>query len=872
MYFSPNAFTLKGIRRIAALFAALAALGPVRAQTPAPLSCPDAHEAGALHGAFTPDSAFILDCGRWTLALRADSVALAPGAEVVIDAPRVFARLQKASPAVQGYVSASCSAPGATATVLRVRAGNQELFPLWDADKDATVITVGIGGAGLALGDTLFVHLGAAGAGQACLMRTAHRAEARVAFDAEPDGHFRELRERPALRIDPGVGTMGVAYLPSVADSGRSVLLQTKVYDKFYNPASGFSGAWAVTSTDPAADLPGFASFSPADAGKRENYVRFRTPGVHYVTFTPVAGGLPPFRSNPVRVKAHPGPGWYWGEFHTHSEYSRDAIGEAGFRKGRDDAGLDFFAPTEHSHTGGSGSGLNCREWSRYVDEALAYDEPGRFTTFLGYETSFPQPLGGHHNHLFTFDAASVEQVPVYWDAPSMDAIWAQSEAWTAEGVGQLSIPHHTGKWFNVLDSGRMTGVSFGPGTAPARFRRLIEIYSNHGQSERYDPADPLAYEFQSSDPLSASIDGPHYAQDAWAAGERLGVIASSDDHSARGGTPRLGLFAVQAPYLQRDAIWAGLMARRSYGTTGDRMLLDFSADGTPMGSALGLAPGDTPRLRFEAWGTEPLLGAWILRWPLDGSGTWSGGHPVFDTVAFAAPGPDTWSLVLEAVDPAFGDSALYYARVVQESRHGPDGRATGWTSPIWVHRTACPVPTGGVTCRLPDGRVRLCWDPVPGASYRLCGGPLDAAERCAVTTGTCVTLSNLNEGVDYRWRVQALCGAGPSAEGPERFFRLVPGQAGCSDGAAARALPDRATLPAAGRPWPNPAREAVFWDPGVRGRVLLLGPDGRTLREAAERSGVRSVPLAGLPAGTYALAVRSPEGRLVTALVQRLP
>jgi hypothetical protein len=69
------------------------------------------------------------------------------------------------------------------------------------------------------------------------------------------------------------------------------------------------------------------------------------------------------------------------------------------------------------------------------------------------------------------------------------------------------------------------------------------------------------------------SVEGAHYARDAWAAGLPMGVIASSDDHEAHPGLPHFGLAAVYAPELTRDAIFAGLRTRRSYATTGVRII-----------------------------------------------------------------------------------------------------------------------------------------------------------------------------------------------------------------------------------------------------------------------------------------------------------
>lgn len=120
------------------------------------------------------------------------------------------------------------------------------------------------------------------------------------------------------------------------------------------------------------------------------------------------------------------------------------------------------------------------------------------------------------------------------------------------------------------------------------RLQTTVEIYSERGQSEYYDPNHPLSYE--NCSPSGTSSGGPHYARDAWVAGQRLGVIASSDNHTASPGQPHRGLAAVYAEDLTREAIFDAIAARHTYGTTGQRILLDFKVDGQPnqLPSALG--------------------------------------------------------------------------------------------------------------------------------------------------------------------------------------------------------------------------------------------------------------------------------------------
>ena len=97
---------------------------------------------------------------------------------------------------------------------------------------------------------------------------------------------------------------------------------------------------------------------------------------------------------------------------------------------------------------------------------------------------------------------------------------------------------------------------------------KLFEIFSSHGQSEVYDPASPLAYEQQVSAPFSLSRKGPNYARDAWALGQHMTTVASSDDHNGQPGKRHNGLTAVTAATFDREGILSGLRAGASYATT----------------------------------------------------------------------------------------------------------------------------------------------------------------------------------------------------------------------------------------------------------------------------------------------------------------
>ena len=111
--------------------------------------------------------------------------------------------------------------------------------------------------------------------------------------------------------------------------------------------------------------------------------------------------------------------------------------------------------------------------------------------------------------------------------------------------------------------------------------------------------------------------------EDALRRGARIGFAGGSDDHTARPGfaSPpphhfgiRGGLTAALASACTREALWEALKARRTYATTGVRILLDVTANDHAVGSAF--STGGPVELSVHVVGTAPLWRVEVLRWP----------------------------------------------------------------------------------------------------------------------------------------------------------------------------------------------------------------------------------------------------------------
>jgi hypothetical protein len=154
-----------------------------------------------------------------------------------------------------------------------------------------------------------------------------------------------------------------------------------------------------------------------------------------------------------------------------------------------------------------------------------------------------------------------------------------------------LMIPHHL-----AYPKGRR-GVNwdcFSEACTP-----VVEIYSEHGNSE--DDRGPFPF-------FTHSMGGRETANTARAAleaGLRFGFVGSSDDHAGFPGAYGEGLMAALVKDFTREGIFEAIRARRTYALTGDRIELDFSVQGQPMGATL--EAGAKAEVAFSVQGRDEL-------------------------------------------------------------------------------------------------------------------------------------------------------------------------------------------------------------------------------------------------------------------------
>lgn len=394
--------------------------------------------------------------------------------------------------------------------------------------------------------------------------------------------------------------------------------------------------------------------------------------------------------SNPIEVVPAGAPRVYFGDLHLHSVLSADAdpAPERVYWRRQVADRLDFMALTDHDLAYSlpplardAAVGLAPDEWAYLKRLADEYTIDGAFVAFKAYE--WTSDGYGHRNVVYSGRVADPKLWPHNVAAggdPADQEAPAALQAHVA-GAEALVIPHGTAL--------ATRGGAYGWGhPAQVRNQRAVELYSALGSSElaggEYDVGKTRPTRGNKAfaaavglDAKPAGPDGRSRVQDAWRNGWRLGVVGGADDHGHAhgGGVWRPGLTAVAAPELTRDAVWQSLWERRTYATTGERILMHFEVDGQRMGGVAtrGAAPA---RLEGRVYGTAPIDRVEVVK-----------GNAAGYTVVREVSAPGGYDYAFSFEDPSAAAGDFYYLRVRQQD----GGRA--WSSPVWLDASILAAP-----------------------------------------------------------------------------------------------------------------------------------------------------------------------------------
>ncbi len=247
--------------------------------------------------------------------------------------------------------------------------------------------------------------------------------------------------------------------------------------------------------------------------------------------------------------------------------------------------------------------------WQEIIESAERHDDPGNFTTFIGYEytSSGPQFQNLHRNVMFR--GSDVPATPFSrFDSLNPEDLWSWMDARRSEGMDAVAIPHNpNGSDGWMFQTTNFAGDPMDAAYAEIRMRNepIVENTQVKGTSDTHpllSPNDEWA-DFEIM-PIRVASDLPSrpngsYVREAWLNGllmeteqgfnpYRFGVIGSSDTHNAAGS-------------FEEDNYWS---------KTGMTDIEPYQRGSVPLPDS----PPDDPEYASGAsqyWGASGLAGVW---------------------------------------------------------------------------------------------------------------------------------------------------------------------------------------------------------------------------------------------------------------------
>jgi len=297
------------------------------------------------------------------------------------------------------------------------------------------------------------------------------------------------------------------------------------------------------------------------------------------------------------------------------------------------------------------------------------FNEPGIFTTMLGFELSLGQ---GHINFYFR-DREAAAKFDATWQEfvadprhESPERLWLEPFYEHFSPDEMLVVPHHPNDASRgvVNEQGITAWRNFDWRGVNSDYTRVVELVQQRG-----------SFECEQLDEDWGIISGGFGSsiRSALVKGLRFGFIGGTDNHAgwpvrSAKGKGYCGLTGVQARELTRESIWEALRARRTYATSGARIFLDFTLnDEYPMGSEVKLRPIEKRNFTIKVRGTAAIERVEII----------SQGATLASLETNGTTDADlTWT---EPRPEAPLDNCYYYLRVRQTDGH------RAWSSPIWI-------------------------------------------------------------------------------------------------------------------------------------------------------------------------------------------
>jgi len=617
--------------------------------------------SGEGEASITPAEVIVGKFYRFVINFRVGEYGLPVGAKIRFCIPYGFSKPQDVDPMIPGFTTVESSRQEVGLTVNMQDTG----YKWWRH------IEVEIRKTALTLGDTIRLVYGEAlprpplGANPGSRVQLFNKnIEFTVEVDPLGGGSYTRITNSPVLKIKSDRVTNLKCLVPSEVRVREPFDLRVIAQDVYGNVVDSCQETITITADENNSSIPIIYTFTPKDEGTHIfSGLYVQRPGIKRFIVKDELHGIKVL-SNAMKVTSEE-PQWriYWGDIHGHTQLS-DGLGTVDeyYTYARDKAQLDFAAITDHDNDRmfklipkKEWKSIDSVRWKLIQNAACEYNEPGKFVTFLGWEYS-ERKYGG--------------DICVYYlrdDQPLFNCIYPEYDnplkLWAAlQDREAITVPHmHSRITWNYHDP---------------HFQRLVEIYSVWGNSEcSVAEGNTVKPRLALEQDKIGQWKGRN-VQDALARGYRMGIMVAGDIHDGHPGNSNWllphfirphkyywgGKTAVFAKELTREGIFDALYHRRCYGTTGARILVEFSIDGHIMGEEFKTA--SIPTISVKVAGTRPIKSVYLIR---------------NNNVIY------TYTHLKQEVDFSYTDTNIekcdnyYYIRIVQIDDE------MAWSSPIWV-------------------------------------------------------------------------------------------------------------------------------------------------------------------------------------------
>lgn len=580
--------------------------------------------------------------GIWIWRFQCGSREIKPGGsiELFCEVPKFWLAVceQKDSPELPGYVQVQGS-NGVEAKLVSI-ANN------W---KSLSLTKVFLPN-GLRSGQEITVTVGTPSEPTYAIAHKYKYAPVTWRVDYEGNGGIHPVWPSMVVHVVPGAPAKLSIVIPSTIKEGEKFSVRGRFEDKSSNIGAYTDSKVTLKLIDDK-DRAVDGAVKSVTAGKDGIFSsdgwKISKPGVYRVHAQ--CEGMDPAWSNPAEVERNPQCMILWGDGHNHTLWA-DGVGtfDDNISYARDEAFLDIFALSPHvNHATGYSPVVDKpgSDWTKlgpdlgkHIRDAY---EPGRFVTILAYEHTPQVDTVGPNGDLVVFSPSDRWQdMPVAFEYTDLKDM--------AKKHSCIAIPHVGG------GNPPWPGLPVDPAVTP-----LVEIASMHGHFECY-------------------------VQEGLQLGHKFGFVGMADGHfgmpgydnwALHGRTPQLkernyavqsALTAFMMKDFTREGVIDAMRNRATYATTGQRILLDFAVNGSPVGSEI--VSGTAPEIKITIHGTAPIAVVDIIRG---------------DRRLHRAYGGGMKDLVINYTDdaPVKGEN-WYYVRVIQEDF------SIAWLSPIWVDYT----------------------------------------------------------------------------------------------------------------------------------------------------------------------------------------